>query len=188
MKNLLLLCVLSGTMFAQNVMHKEALIQKEITLEAAKTSKPITGTIKEFYDNGKVRSSISYKGDKLHGIRKEYYETGKFIGQIPYKNGILNGILKVYYTSGKLELEVAFKKNILDGMFKDYYATGKLKSETPYRNGKKEGMGKVYNATGKARNILFRDGTFNGTIKIHSETNTVLIEITIQNGKVTKIL
>ena len=174
MKKLLLICLLSGSVFSQNVSAEEKEINK--------------GTIKEFYDNGKVRSSISYKGDTLHGIRKEYYETGKFIVQIPYKDGILTGLLKVYYKSGKLQFEIPFKNNILEGMYKDYYATGKLKSETPYIAGKKEGIGKVYNATGKARKVLFRDGTFNGTIKIHSETGTLLIEITIKDGKVTKIL
>ena len=188
MKKLLLVCILSGVMFAQNVAVEQQEKQKDDTVVVNKTPKAVTGIIKEFYHNGKVRSEISYKGDKLDGIRKEYYETGKLIVQIPYKDGILNGVLKVYYRSGKLEFEIPFKNNILEGMFIEYYSTGKLKSETPYSDGKKEGIGKVYNATGKARKVLFRDGTFNGTIKIHSETDTVLIEITIENGKVTKIL
>ena len=181
MKKLLLIGLISGNIFAQNVSTAKKNI---LTDDTFKTSKKITGTIKEFYNNGKVRSSISYKADKIHGVRKEYYETGKLTVKIPYKDGILNGVLKAYNRTGKLRFEIPFKNNIVDGIFKVYYDTGKLQSETPFVNGRKEGIGKAYNETGKTQTVLFKDGMYNDIIKIYSETDKPLIEILIEDGKV----
>lgn len=189
MKNLLLICILSGGIFAQNIStDKNETAQKDVTFVVNKTNKTIDGLIKEYYDNGKVRSAIPYKGNKIHGMRKEYYETGKLIVKIPYKYGVLNGVLKEYYQSGKLRFEIPFKNNTVDGIFKEYYSTGKLKLEVPFKNGRKDGIGKVYNSTGKEKAALFKDGIYNDSIKIYSEKNKLLIEITIEDGKVTNIL
>ncbi len=188
MKNLLLLCLLSSTILAQNTSIPIAVQAKEQNSTEPEQMNTPYGIIKEYYKNGKVKSAIPYKGELLHGIRKEYYETGKFTVQIPYKNGLLDGTLKEYYRTGKLRYEIPFKNNILHGMFKAYYETGKEKYETPYVNGEKHGMGKIYNPTGKARKILFKEGTFNGTITIKSETGKTIIDITIKDGNVTEIL
>jgi len=186
MKRLLVVCIFSGSIFAQNVSTQKNELDQNNTVAVGQSSKAVTGLIKEYYENGKVRSSIPYKGDKIDGIRKEYYESGKFIVKAPYKEGILNGVLKAYYISGKLRFEIPFKHNTVDGMLKEYYTTGKLKSETPFKDGRKDGMGKVYNETGKAKAALFKDDVYNDTIKIYSETDTLLIEITIEDGKVKK--
>lgn len=186
MKKLLLIGLISGNIFAQNV----STAKKEILVDdnTFKTRKIVSGTIKEFYDNGKVRSSISYKSDKIHGFRKEYYETGKLTVKIPYKDGMLNGIFKAYNQTGKLRFEMPFKNNIVNGIFKVYYDTGKIQSETPFVNGRKEGIGKAYNETGKIQTVLFKDGMYNDIIKIYSKTDNLLIEILIEDGKVTNNL
>lgn len=185
MKKLLLISLISGTVFAQNVSTTKKEIQIDDTF---KTVKKVTGTIQEFYDNGKVKSSISYKGDRMHGIRKEYYQTGKLIAKIPYKEGNITGVFKAYNQTGKLRFEIPFKNNIVDGIFKTYYDTGKLQSVTPFVNGRKDGIGKAYNETGKLQTVLFKDGMYNDIIKIYSDTNTLLIDILIEDGKVTNNL
>lgn len=37
----------------------------------------INGTVKEFYENGKLKSETPYKDDVLHGVEKQYDEDGK---------------------------------------------------------------------------------------------------------------
>ena len=180
-------------LYAENISVKNDSNEK-VKTQKNNVTKPIiafkksTGIIKEYYNNGKVKSEISYTNDMLDGIRNEYYETGKYTVQISYKMGVLDGVLKEYYRTGKLRYEIPFKNNILNGIFKAYYQTGKLKYETPYVNGQKNGIGKVYNPSGKAKKVFFKDGTFNGSIVIKSEAGETIIDISIKDGNVTKIL
>ncbi|MEA2048644.1 MAG: hypothetical protein U9O64_09395 [Campylobacterota bacterium] len=143
-----------------------------------------SGIIKEYYENGKIRSSISYRGDEKHGLRKEFYETGKLLLKVPYHHTLFHGVMELYYPSGKLQLEIPFKNNTVDGMMKAYYSTGKLHYETPFILGKKKGIGKVYNPTGKPKIALFHNANYNDVIKVYSENNTLLLEIIIEDGKV----
>ena len=50
------------------------------------TEIPFNGEAKNYYENGKVKESVSVKNGKREGIGREYDETGKVIKETLYKN------------------------------------------------------------------------------------------------------
>ena len=52
----------------------------------------------------------SNNADKKVTIKKEYYPNGKLKTEIPYKDDKINGIAKTYYESGELQA-VIFSKD-----------------------------------------------------------------------------
>ena len=62
------------------------------------------GTVKEYWDNGKLKFEGEYLNGKRNGKGKEYYENGKLKFEGEYLNGERNGKVKeYYYRNGKLK-------------------------------------------------------------------------------------
>jgi hypothetical protein len=60
-----------------------------------------------------VLSEEPYAGGKLVGTLKEYFENGKLMTEVPYVDGKKEGIGKEYYDDGTQETERVFAKNKL---------------------------------------------------------------------------
>ena len=116
-----------------------------------KSNKPITGLVKEYYDNsGKhIKSEVTYKDGLLNGSKKLYYIDGKTKLETNFVNGIENGTAKVYYSNGKLKEESTFTDGKPNGTVKQYYSNGNLKEETTTKNGFVEGIVKKYYENGQ---------------------------------------
>lgn len=98
---------------------------------------PVTGIVKEYYDNGKLRSETEYKDGKENGVRKYYYESGNLKSETEYKDGKRNVGEKWYYENGNLKAETNYKDGKRNGVEKWYYENGKLEHEYHYINGEK---------------------------------------------------
>ena len=136
MKRILLICVLSVSLFSQTVYTlKNTETINEVTM-SIDTKKPINGIMKKYYKTGELNRELEFIDGKGNGIGKWYYKTGELKCETPYKNGEINGIKKTYYETGKLKGEIQFKDGQVDGIAKDYYRTGKLKQEIEFKYGK----------------------------------------------------
>ena len=118
MKRILLICVLSVSLFSQTV----------YTLKNTETINEVTMSI----DTKKP----------INGIMKKYYKTGELNRELQFIDGKGNGISKWYYKTGELKGELQFKDGQIIGSWKEYYRTGELKGELPYKNGKGNGIWK----------------------------------------------
>lgn len=104
---------------------------------------------KTYWDNGKIKSEITYKkfykaGWKKvkttlipHGIAKDYYESGVLQKEDPYVEGNRTGILKLYTEDGKIELEVTYLNNLKNGKMTYYDTDGTVLEIEYYKNDKK---------------------------------------------------
>ena len=97
------------------------------------------GIIKTYYDNGTLSDETGMlKDGTLTGSHKEYYENGKLKAEGSYINKTPDGYWKFYYENGVLSSEGKYdKKGMRDnktGIWKTYYESGKIKSVTDYRN------------------------------------------------------
>jgi antitoxin component YwqK of YwqJK toxin-antitoxin module len=87
-------------------------------------SKPITGLVKGYHENGEVKAEIFYKDGKKEGVAKYYYENGNVLFEVPYKNDKEEGVVKRYYINKNIEYEIPHKNGMKDGVWKKYFANG----------------------------------------------------------------
>jgi len=99
-----------------------------------KTNNNINGIVKDYYEDGKLKFEIHYKGGRFEGISKYYYENGKLISEAKFKNGKLEGISVIYYESGALNSEINYKNGEMEGSSKFYLENGKICSEVWFKN------------------------------------------------------
>ncbi len=174
--------ITSSSLFAQNVVDAKGFKQGEWRKTDAKGNIIYTGSFKDnipqglfkyYYEDGKVRSELTYSADGKMAIALNFYPTGKKMAEgiyietkkdglwkyyndleilsaeETYQKGSPNGVWKTYYDDGKLLEERPYKSGTKDGVCKQYFMDGKLKSEVNFINGKNEGFAKFYFTDGK---------------------------------------
>jgi antitoxin component YwqK of YwqJK toxin-antitoxin module len=84
---------------------------------------------KEYYPNGKLKSVLNYKKDRLEGIALYYYENGNLKERVNYRKGKRERTGTTYYESGKLKEEITYDngERVLVKLFDE---NGDLLSET----------------------------------------------------------
>ncbi len=96
--------------------------------------------------------------------KKTYWENGQLKSELTYKDGKLNGRAVWYYENGEKELEAYYKDNILDGKLLRWYENGLQEVESFYKDGKLNGKAVTYNGFGYV--VLeenYRNDTLYGT-------------------------
>lgn len=91
------------------------------------SSKPYSGILKSYHENGKVKTINDIKNGQVYGIEKRYYETGELQTEILTKDGEYS-VVTEYYKNGNINKVFDFKD--IFNSSKTYYENGVLKSET----------------------------------------------------------
>lgn len=145
------------------------------------------GEVKEFGDNGQIKTEAHYKNNKLHGPLLRYSENGTLLSREEYAEGILQGPAE-YFTpfkndmlyarctyknsfldgertvtqkDGTLRQKEYYKHGRLHGKRESFYPNGKLESEENYLDGKCHGERLLYFPSGE---IWFREHYNNGRL------------------------
>ncbi len=128
----------------------------------------------EYYDNGLVHFTRSYKDDVAEGIHREFSPEGKVISAKIYIEGVLTaeGILD---TAGRQQ-----------GMWKEFYPDGQIKSQGEYLNSKRVGEWVFYHPNGKVeqKGTYDKKGKAQGLWKWFYESGNILLEENYRNGQV----
>jgi uncharacterized protein len=100
----------------------------------------------EYYPDGRIKATATYRNGVPEGIRREYNTTGTIIKSMIYKNGLVlgegivledgskDGHWKEYYTDGSLRSEGEYRENKPVGEWKYYYPNGKMEQTGKYSN------------------------------------------------------
>ncbi len=143
------------------------------------------GLIKEYHDNGQLKSEITYKNGKENGPYTWYWDNGNISDQGSYKDGKLDGPIKVYYYTGELQIEGVLKDRQKVGIVRGYYKNGQLKSEGTYRNDERNGPLKSYFKNGKLRSDeLFKNDVQVGPFQYYHENGQLRLKGTRKNDGV----
>lgn len=125
----------------------------------------------EYYDNGQVRFTRTYKDDVAEGIHREFSPEGKVVGAKVYVEGILTaeGILD---TAGRQQ-----------GIWKEFHPDGKLKSKGEYINSKRVGEWVFYHPNEKVeqKGTYDKKGRAQGSWKWFYESGNLLLEENYRN-------
>ena len=70
---------------------------------------PITGTMQNFYQNGRLAWETQWVDGKLHGITRGYDENRKLREETTWVNGKLHGLARWYDEKGKLRRETMYE-------------------------------------------------------------------------------
>lgn len=144
----------------------------------------------EYFDNGKIKSIVPFKGELINGVVKEYYENGKILGEWNYENGIQNGNYRVFYDNGVLAIEGINIKGE-GGACKYYHENGDLALEVDVINGKFEGDAyyyiegrQWYRATFREGLLLDQEGKFyDGIYRVYYPNGELDLESIFEKGE-----
>ncbi|MFN4233424.1 MAG: toxin-antitoxin system YwqK family antitoxin [Bacteroidia bacterium] len=107
-----------------------------------------TGMHKTFYENGKVKTEVTYLDDKMHGYYKEYDFEGNLIKTLKYVNG---------------ELEKEVSELTPMEIFTEYYEDGKIKKQGGFKNNKPEGVHYEFDENGiPSASKIYKEGVLLG--------------------------
>lgn len=95
----------------------------------------LSGTFKSYYENGQLKDEIHYKDGEQTGIRTEYYENGNMKFSISESQNPKGNLHSHYYENGNLKsTEIYVSEHDRDGKWIRYYSNGQMKSETEFVN------------------------------------------------------
>ena len=136
-----------------------------------------------FYENGNLKSEVSYKDDKKNGYLKEYAENGDLLKITKYADDEIQPeateiqkleVQNEYYPDGKLKISAMFRNGIPEGVKREYNADGNVEKAYLYKNGVITGEG-----------IIKEDGNHDGPWKDFYPDGSLKAEGNYDNGKQT---
>lgn len=114
------------------------------------------GTLKEFYENGNLKTIQHFRDDKNVDSAIYYHPNGKLKGIQIHKDGYKVGCWKKFNESGKLYSEINFTDGRLNGTAKTYsYKSLNLIESFNYKDGSKEGKQEFFYNSGKPKSVTY---------------------------------
>jgi antitoxin component YwqK of YwqJK toxin-antitoxin module len=128
--------------------------------------------VNEYYPDGVLKVSQTYRNGVPEGIRREYNKLGLIVQSYIFKSGIRIGEGIVREDGAK------------EGHWIEFYADSTLKSEGEYKDDKPVGDWKYYYPDGKIEQIgkFTSTGKLTGTWKWYFDSNQLKIEESYRNG------
>ena len=144
------------------------------------------GPVKEFTENGKLKTEAVYQNNKLHGLLIRYDDNGQVLSKETYDQGILKGPAEYlsYTRQATFKTQCNYKNALLDGAFTLSQADGTIREKATYTKGRLNGARHTYyaNATLETEET-FSDGKLQGTRKLFFPTGQLWYEEHYLNGR-----
>jgi antitoxin component YwqK of YwqJK toxin-antitoxin module len=150
------------------------LIQQKNEKTGSKADEDIR-IVREYFENGRIKSEITAKGNLRQGITKNYSKNGILLSEVNYINNKKDGPSINYYASGKIHSRLMYKNGVKEGESFWYYKSGKVFRINPFKNGKLDGIQKFYFENGKIMaEVPYRNGQPGLGLKEYSESGDLL--------------
>ena len=119
-----------------------------------------TGTWTFYFNNGKIKHTLTYVNDKQSGPANFYYKNGNLREKGVWKNNRWVGNYERYYSNGNLENEFKYNnQGLKNGLQKFYHKNGKLKASGTWENGNEGKDIHEYRENGEANTDRFKAGS-----------------------------
>jgi len=139
------------------------------------------GVSREYRSDGTLESEIHYDRNRKHGVARNFYPDGETPKtEIHYVNGYKQGEAKWFYKGGEVYRVTPYKNNNIHGIRRYYYENGQIQAELNYVNGQPGTGLREYTREGKLKQ-------FDGVIQIREEDrlktdNTFVLHLNISDG------
>ncbi|MBL0911108.1 MAG: hypothetical protein IBJ09_01955 [Bacteroidia bacterium] len=135
----------------------------------------LVGQVDYFYENGNPRASFTLNGnEEKNGPFKNYYLNGQLKESGTYKNGKRDGDFAGWYENGNKDVETHFTNDVRTGSYVEYEENGDISFRGNYNEkGKQSGLWQYYE-----KGKLVREGTLlndkeDGTWKYYYENGSL---------------
>ena len=120
------------------------LVQRNGIRQEINSQTPFTGVATEYYENGQLKSKVTYKDGEEQGLFESYRENGQLEYKNNYKDGEVNGLFETYHENGQLKDNITFKDGEVNGLYEAYKENGQEENYSPdcYQNGNQVDMSK----------------------------------------------
>jgi antitoxin component YwqK of YwqJK toxin-antitoxin module len=134
-----------------------------------------------FYENGNLKTEVTYKDDMKNGYLKEYSESGDLLKISKFVDDVIQPeaeeiqkleVQNEYYPNGKIKISAMFRNGVPEGLKREYTAEGNLEKAYLYKNGVIIGEG-----------IVKEDGNRDGQWKDFYSDGSLQAEGIYDNGK-----
>jgi len=96
---------------------------------------PLTGWVKDLYDDGKLKALEQYRNGLLDGSSTKWYENGLRMCEGEFRAGQLHGIAATWHENGQKQGESHLVDGKLDGTLTVWDEQGRKIKQEQYRNG-----------------------------------------------------
>ena len=144
------------------------------------------GPVKEFSENGKLKTDAIYKNNKLNGLLIRYDDNGQILSKETYDQGVLKGPADYfsYAQRTKLHTTCNYLNALLDGEFTLTQEDGTVRERSVYQKGRLNGPRETYYASGVLEaQETFVDGKLEGTRKLFFPGGELWYEENYKNGR-----
>lgn len=144
------------------------------------------GPVKEFSENGKLKTEAVYHDNKLHGLLIRYDENGHVISKETYDRGTLKGPAEYfsYARNTVFHTLCSYINALLDGPFTLTQKDGKVREQSTYAKGRLDGPRKTFYPTGALEaEEMYIDGKLQGVRKIFFPSGELWYEENYKNGR-----
>ena len=111
---------------------------------------------KDYWENGNLKSELSYEDGELNGRCVWYMANGKPQMEAMYKHNKMHGLARRWYENGNLMEEMWYKEGARDSVYRSFSLKGQLTEEMYYENGKLNGEYRRWYENGQ----VFQEGQF----------------------------
>jgi antitoxin component YwqK of YwqJK toxin-antitoxin module len=124
---------------------------KTILFEGKVSNNQLNGLWRSYFENGNLKSSVTYKDGKVDGVAYFYYNDGKEtpMAEVIFNQDVITGIYQEFFQNGAQKAKLNYEDGKLDGDAEFYYPTGRLKMKGEYKNDEKRGKWLFYNDNGE---------------------------------------
>jgi hypothetical protein len=115
---------------AGNEIDQSDLSYKDGVFLSKSTGDPLTGVVKQRYDNGQMKSERHFQNGIQHGLNRSWYENGQLKYETNRISGCLDGDVTSWWDNGALKLEATFDDGKQVGISRMWNDEGKLLHES----------------------------------------------------------
>lgn len=128
-----------------------------------KSNHPFPACVREFFDNGALKSEIYHHNEIKHGPSTFYDSNGRQLSKGWFVHNERTGVNYQYYRHGQIYSIQRYKRNQAEGIQEFYYPDGVLKTKYYCLEGKKEGEALLFYPSGQLkRRMFFKTGRRHG--------------------------
>jgi antitoxin component YwqK of YwqJK toxin-antitoxin module len=147
------------------------------------------GEARSYYETGELCAEFLYKDGKINSLLKEYWEDGGLKSTCNVVYGKIEGELRNYHSNGNLWVIENYITSGRNGEYREYWEDGTIKFMFNFVDGKTEGEGNEFYEDGQIKQKAnYNNGELNGLyqtwFRAHPDVNpNISEEITFKDGK-----
>ncbi|MFT6881701.1 MAG: antitoxin component YwqK of YwqJK toxin-antitoxin module [Marinoscillum sp.] len=152
----------------QKVLRSDAALDYQTVQITSFEGTPFSGHVVEYYENGELKSDVSFLNGLRQSVSKGYHPNGVLAYERLYKVGEKHGNHVGFYESGAKQFEYHFDHGVNIGTHTEWYESGQVSTLFNYENGQPFGLQQTYRSDGKLRSnyVIREDGRRYGLVGI----------------------